>query len=180
MDELKQRSLRGARVALLPYTRAYVAQYHAHMQDEELRTLTASEPMSLEGEHELWATLAADVHALRLILVTLGAPHDMVGDVNVHVDADDRTVAEVDVMVASRPHRRQGFAREALLLLLPECERALGIGTWLARIKTYNAVRGVRFYAHASALTCVLFRLPLPCLRAWGLLRTADRMCSKR
>lgn len=141
MDALKQRSLSGARIALVPYVAIFVEQYHAHMQDDELRDLTASEPMSLADERDLWTALATDSHNARLILVTLDAPHVMVGDVNVHIDPDDGSTAEVDIMVAARSHRRKGFAREALSLLLPECGNALGIRAWIARIKTYNAVR---------------------------------------
>ena len=43
----------GERVVLVPYRAEHVARYHAWMQDEELQHLTASEPLTLEQEHEM-------------------------------------------------------------------------------------------------------------------------------
>jgi len=40
-------------VVLVPYRPEHVAKYHEWMMSEELRTLTASEPLTLEEEYEM-------------------------------------------------------------------------------------------------------------------------------
>ncbi len=42
--------VRGARCALVPYCAAHVPRYHDWMASDEMRTLTASEPLSIEEE----------------------------------------------------------------------------------------------------------------------------------
>lgn len=138
MEGLKAGTLRGPRVWLVPYTAAFVPQYNEFLRDPLLQQQTASEPLSLSQEYLLCAELAQRPHSLTLVLVEAGAPHLMVGDVNVHVDAHEPHVAEVDVMVAAPAARRRGFATEALQLLMPACEAALGVRRWVARIKDDN------------------------------------------
>jgi hypothetical protein len=95
MDALKRATLRGELVMLVPYEEHFVTQYNAFLRDEELQQLTASEPLSLEEEYALCRRLSKDPHSLTLIMTTVEDATIMIGDVNIHLDSDDATVAEV-------------------------------------------------------------------------------------
>jgi hypothetical protein len=45
--------LRGEKVLLVPYRRRFVGHYHSWMQDEWIREMTASEPLTMEEELEM-------------------------------------------------------------------------------------------------------------------------------
>lgn len=45
--------LLGKKVVLVPYTSKHVPRYHKWMESEELRHLTASEPLTLEQEYAM-------------------------------------------------------------------------------------------------------------------------------
>ncbi|CAK5265113.1 unnamed protein product [Mycena citricolor] len=133
----------GSKVVLLPYLTEHVPKYHTWMQDEELRELTASEPLSLEEEYEMQRKWREEED--KLTFIVLAKTHDaagsstlslgdpiisqlpMIGDVNIFLhgspsltneEAGEDFYAEAEVMIAERDYRRRGYALEALQLLL--------------------------------------------------------------
>ncbi|KAJ6526264.1 GNAT domain-containing protein [Mycena vulgaris] len=133
--------LLGRMVALVPYLPDHVPKYHSWMQDEELRELTASEPLTLEEEFEMQRKWQQDEDKLTFIVCARAdsdtlesgpvSPKDprvsslqMIGDVNIFLhgartgDDEDEFYAEVEIMIAEREYRRKGFALEALQLML--------------------------------------------------------------
>ena len=102
------------------------------MASEEMRTLTASEPLSLEEEYAMQESWHRDDDKLTFILVdqhttayTLlpgeeperhGKP---IGDVNIFLNDDDDTqLAECEIMIADPAYRGRGIGKEAMRLLL--------------------------------------------------------------
>ncbi|KIK64061.1 hypothetical protein GYMLUDRAFT_161710 [Collybiopsis luxurians FD-317 M1] len=89
----------GENVLLVPYQAEHVPKYHAWMQNEELRVLTASEPLTLEQEFEMQQRWRNDEDKLTFIILAnegtlsvseIASPKDprlsqrpMIGDVNV-------------------------------------------------------------------------------------------------
>ncbi|KAJ7772934.1 GNAT domain-containing protein [Mycena maculata] len=144
----KNTVLVGGKVVLVPYLPEHVLKYHTWMQDEELRELTASEPLTLEEEFEMQRKWQLDEDKLTFIVCARGSdllepgsstPGDsrisalpMIGDVNIFLHGppphlrpekpgvvdEDEFYAEVEIMIAEREYRRKGFALEALQLML--------------------------------------------------------------
>ncbi|EPQ61379.1 hypothetical protein GLOTRDRAFT_69772 [Gloeophyllum trabeum ATCC 11539] len=136
--------LLGNKVILVPYMKEHVARYHQWMLDPELRELTASEPLTLEEEHEMQRKWREDEDKLTFIILSRPAGLDlppltpsvfasdpgftsfpMIGDVNMFCkgapgedDPECGFEAEVEIMIAEPAFRRQGCAREALELLI--------------------------------------------------------------
>ncbi|KAF9043120.1 GNAT domain-containing protein, partial [Panaeolus papilionaceus] len=131
----------GSKVILVPYRPEHVPKYHEWMLNEELRTLTASEPLSLEEEYEMQQKWQNDEDKLTFII--LFRPHQskinisesvdptdprlkecqMVGDVNIFLNGaipkdEDEFHAEAEIMIAEPSFRRQGLALEALQIML--------------------------------------------------------------
>ncbi|KAK7038246.1 N-acetyltransferase 9 [Favolaschia claudopus] len=133
----------GDKVVLVPYLPRHVPKYHSWMQDEELRELTASEPLTLEEEYEMQRKWQLDDDKLTFIVCArqdsdmlasgrLSAQDPrvsslpMIGDVNIFLHGsqdnadgeEDEFYAEAEVMIAEREYRRKGLASEALRLIL--------------------------------------------------------------
>ncbi|MBW0507807.1 hypothetical protein O181_047522 [Austropuccinia psidii MF-1] len=138
----------GPRTVLVPYRNEHVARYHEWMCDQELRESTASEPLSLEEEYEMCQRWAMDEDKLTFIilerhtslpigdtdLATFQRSHQsldqMIGDVNLFLSPDDSLnstgessengaqKAELEIMIASKKHRRLGLATEVLKLFI--------------------------------------------------------------
>ncbi|KAF8577561.1 hypothetical protein K439DRAFT_1418141 [Ramaria rubella] len=132
----------GKDVVLVPYRPEHVETYHMWMLSPELRELTASEPLTLEEEHQMQRNWQTDADKLTFIilarshLIVSGTSMNvdpntiptreeiltfpMIGDVNLflketHQDGDEEVEAEV--MIADTAYRRKGVAQSALHLL---------------------------------------------------------------
>lgn len=119
--------LSGAGVHLVPYRRRYVHRYHGWMQSEVLREQTASEALSLEAELKMQQSWLDDDDKLTFIIIDrdLDGSGAMdvsaaIGDVNLFLnDPDgDRSVGELEVMIAEESARGKGRATEALRLFM--------------------------------------------------------------
>ncbi|KAH7915638.1 GNAT domain-containing protein [Hygrophoropsis aurantiaca] len=116
----------GKKVVLVPYKAEHVEKYHEWMTDPVLRELTASEPLTLEEEYEMQKKWRDDPDKLTFII--LAHEHGkhfsslpMAGDVNLFLKGspdDEDFEAEAEIMIADFTYRRQGFAHEALQLML--------------------------------------------------------------
>ncbi|TBU22212.1 GNAT domain-containing protein [Dichomitus squalens] len=126
-------------VILVPYRYDSIiaSKYHEWMTSEELRELTASEPLTLEEEYEMQRKWQEDEDKLTFILLSgmsFDAKEDdqkvtpgrleglpMIGDVNLFLkgapDEEDFEV-EVEIMIAEPAYRRRGVAHTALQLIL--------------------------------------------------------------
>ena len=152
----------GDRVVLIPYRRMHVEKYHNWMLSSLLLEQTASEPLTLEEEYEMqqkWyithcftcllnsQSLACihrsqDSDKCTFIILRKGEGDDierMVGDVNFFLnDHEDRTNAEIEIMIANEPDRRKGYAREALLLMMNYGIVQLNTSRYYAKINETN------------------------------------------
>jgi len=128
--------LAGKRVKLVPYLREHVSRYTSWMQDDELLRLTGSERLSEEEEYANQQSWHSDPTKATFIICasdTAGPDDDltlgMCGDVNAflsEIDDEDEAAeegnitkgcsAEIEIMIAETSYRRNGFARESLLL----------------------------------------------------------------
>ncbi|KAG7441385.1 uncharacterized protein BT62DRAFT_955894 [Guyanagaster necrorhizus] len=139
----------GRKVVLVPYEEGHVAvstrlillKYHAWMENDELRSLTASERLTLEEEFDMQRKWRADDDKLTFIILARDErdpllddqkdvmPSDprilslaMAGDVNIFLNGapedEDEFAAEVEIMIAEPVYRRNGLALEALQLIL--------------------------------------------------------------
>jgi RimJ/RimL family protein N-acetyltransferase len=59
----------GQHVVLVPYCRRHVDRYHGWMQDKELQTLTASEPLTVEEEYRMQQTWRDDADKCTFIVL---------------------------------------------------------------------------------------------------------------
>ncbi len=135
------------KVLLLPYSAHHVPTYHTWMQDRELQSATASEPLTLNEEYAMQRSWREDADKLTFIVclppahsdtrqaaIRVGvddSPERMVGDINLFlsqpVDDDDdedetwgseSVVGEIELMIASKDLHRQGYGRAALLTFM--------------------------------------------------------------
>ena len=158
----------GERVVLVPYKRHHVATYNAWMSSEEVRELTASEPLSLDDEYAMrdswevdddkltFIVLRRDTYDTALLAASATAPSRrvaecevlaMVGDVNafIYEDEEDASLhfAEMEVMIADKANRGHGFGLEAVYLLINYCAQrlpaSLKLTRFVAKIGEQNA-----------------------------------------
>ena len=111
---VKSASIEGERVILASYDPEHVPRYHEWLQDPEIQALTASEPLSIEEEYAMQRRWVEDADKMTFLVLdrSRGGPEAntlelMVGDVNLFIDADDPTSAEVEVMIAEASSRRK-------------------------------------------------------------------------
>ncbi|CAG8499606.1 5498_t:CDS:2, partial [Paraglomus occultum] len=120
------------------------------MQSKEIQELTASEPLTIEQEYEMQQSWLIDDDKLTFIVLKksdestsslreLIKISKMVGDVNLFLnDPDDRSIAEVEVMIADPTARNSGLATNSLLLLFHYAIYTLGIRKLVAKISMKN------------------------------------------
>ncbi|XP_033116861.1 N-acetyltransferase 9-like isoform X3 [Anneissia japonica] len=121
--------------------------YHSWMMSEELQELTASEPLTLEEEYQMQRSWHVDEDKCTFIVLDKvkrqqeGTTEEdcMCGDVNLFLnDQDDRSTAEVEIMIAEKLCRGKGFGKEALLLMMQYGVEKLDIKKYTAKIGSKN------------------------------------------
>ncbi|XP_066876775.1 alpha/beta-tubulin-N-acetyltransferase 9 isoform X6 [Kogia breviceps] len=98
------------------------------MKSEELRRLTASEPLTLEQEYVMQHSWQEDADKCTFIVLDAekwqaqpGTSEEscMVGDVNLFLtDLGDPSLGEIEVMIAEPSCRGQGLGTEAVLMMM--------------------------------------------------------------
>ncbi|KAJ3860732.1 GNAT domain-containing protein [Lentinula novae-zelandiae] len=136
----KNTVLVGKKILLVPYRIEHVAKYHVWMENEELRTLTASEPLTLDQEYEMQQKWQMDEDKLTFIILAREGdafipdtinPTDsqvsslpMVGDVNIFFS---RTPLSVSESTNSLPFDDgQEFTAEAEIMIAEPLYRRRG------------------------------------------------------
>ncbi|RUS35186.1 hypothetical protein BC938DRAFT_474394 [Jimgerdemannia flammicorona] len=116
--------------------------------------MTASEPLTLEEEFEMQRTWHTDDDKCTFIVLArppnlatdeltvsaIKAHAKMIGDVNLflnHPD-DDRSFAEIEIMIAEEAYRRGGRGSEALKIMMGYALTRLDIATFQAKISYTN------------------------------------------
>lgn len=141
--------LEGKSVFLVPYNARHVPKYHEWMSSEELQKLTASEPLSLEQEYEMQRSWKEDDDKCTFIIldkqkwVESSTPEQecMIGDINIFLtDPNDRSLAEVEVMIAEVGYRGQGIGKEVVQMMLSYAVSRLGIRSLEAKIGLDNPI----------------------------------------
>uniref|UniRef100_A0A671NL63 N-acetyltransferase 9-like n=1 Tax=Sinocyclocheilus anshuiensis TaxID=1608454 RepID=A0A671NL63_9TELE len=101
--------LEGEKVVLVPYNADHVPRYHQWMCSPELQKLTASEPLTLEQEHDMQRSWREDDDKCTFIILdkqkwadpSIPEQECMVGDVNIFLtDPSDPSLAELEIMIA--------------------------------------------------------------------------------
>ncbi|KAJ3807022.1 GNAT domain-containing protein [Lentinula aff. lateritia] len=136
----KNTVLVGKKILLVPYRIEHVAKYHAWMENEELRTLTASEPLTLDQEYDMQRKWQMDEDKLTFIILAREGdafipdtvnPTDsqvsslpMVGDVNIFFSGTPHSVSES----TNRPpfDDSQEFTAEAEIMIAEPLYRRRG------------------------------------------------------
>lgn len=143
-------SLEGQRVLLVPYMPQHVPIYHLWMQDPGLLEATGSQPLTLEEEFGM--QLSWNVDPLKCTFIVLdkqriigqfrhGDPHTeaMVGDVNLYLnDVENRTTAEIEIMIAEPHCRGKGLGKESVLLMMAHAIDQFNIQRFRAKIGDSN------------------------------------------
>eukprot|EP00123_Amoebidium_parasiticum_P021351 comp6580_c0_seq1/m.2357 comp6580_c0_seq1/g.2357 ORF comp6580_c0_seq1/g.2357 comp6580_c0_seq1/m.2357 type:complete len:196 (-) comp6580_c0_seq1:147-734(-) len=136
----------GQNVVLVPYLKEHVPRYHEWMQSEFLQETTASEPLSIDEEYAMQKSWRDDEDKCTFIVLdrqqydaTNSLVEPMVGDVNLFFnDHDDRTAAEIEIMIAEESARGKGCGKEALQLMMQYGARSLGVTRYVSKIGVAN------------------------------------------
>ncbi|XP_045841281.1 N-acetyltransferase 9 isoform X2 [Meles meles] len=122
--------------------------YHEWMRSEELRRLTASEPLTLEQEHSMQRSWREDADKCTFIVLdaekwqarpSTTEESCMAGDVNLFLtDLEDPSLGEIEVMIAEPSCRRRGFGTEAVLMMMSFGVTKLGLTKFEAKIGQGN------------------------------------------
>lgn len=135
----------------MPYRHKFVETYHNWMKDPHILEMTASEPLSIEEEYEMLKSWRDDANKCTFIILA-ESPYNsvintekeiscMAGDVNLFLnDYEDKSNAEIEIMIAEVRHRKKGFAREALELMMAYGAKHLHISRFYAKISKENSI----------------------------------------
>ncbi|XP_030573270.1 N-acetyltransferase 9-like protein [Drosophila novamexicana] len=142
--------LLGQRVILVPYEARHVPKYHQWMSSPTLRSLTASDELTLDEEYAMQQSWRQDNDKLTFIVLcaeiyekTNDEITAMVGDTNLFVRHDEESqhyVAEAEIMIAAPEARGKGFGREAMLLMFKYAQQHLPLNKFEAKIDMDNAM----------------------------------------
>ncbi|POS82766.1 hypothetical protein EPUL_004457 [Erysiphe pulchra] len=128
-------AISSSKVLLVPYEARHVPIYHEWMKSEEIRLLTASEPLSLAEEYNMQKSWRNDHDKLTFIAckptsrqvkkITAGVQDSeklLLGDVNLFLSPAEEDpsncVGELELMIAPIEARRQGYGRALILVFL--------------------------------------------------------------
>ncbi|XP_008483599.1 N-acetyltransferase 9-like protein [Diaphorina citri] len=113
------------------------------MQSEELQSLTASEPLSLEEEYEMQQSWANDEDKCTFIVLdkhkfylTRDEVESMIGDVNLFLDSGN--VGEINVMIAEKHAQGKGLGKETVVQMIEYGCEVLKIEKIIAKISSSN------------------------------------------
>ncbi|CAI5716412.1 unnamed protein product [Peronospora effusa] len=144
----------GQRVTLVPYEKEHVSKYHNWMKNPWLQEMTASEPLSIEDELEMQKSWRDDDKKCTFIVLANaegdGRPEAsyidenaldrMAGDVNLFFnDHEDPHACEVEIMIAEEKYRRNGFAEEAVKLMMAYATSKLKVNRFFCKIIETNS-----------------------------------------
>ncbi|KAK9825446.1 hypothetical protein WJX81_000479 [Elliptochloris bilobata] len=142
-------TITGERVVLVPYRQEHVPVYHEWMENPALQEATASEPLTIEEEYEMQRSWARDSNKCTFVVLDRALPDipgtgrhggGMAGDVNLFFnDPDNRSAAEIEIMIAEPHSRRRGLGREALELFMAFAVHTLGVTSFRAKIGETNS-----------------------------------------
>ncbi|XP_064552664.1 alpha/beta-tubulin-N-acetyltransferase 9 [Drosophila montana] len=142
--------LLGQRVILVPYEARHVPKYHQWMSSPTLRSLTASDELTLDEEYAMQQSWRQDDDKLTFIVLCADIYNKtndeiaaMVGDTNLFVRHDEESqqyVAEAEIMIAAPEARGKGYGREAMLLMFKYAQQQLPVTKFEAKIDMDNAI----------------------------------------
>ena len=135
----------GNNVVLVPYKKHHVEKYHEWMQSEELLEKTASEPLTLDEEFEMQHKWWLDEDKCTFIVMNKsdsaikGEISAMAGDVNLFFnDPENKTEAELEVMIAEKCMRNRGLGKESVKIMLWYAFNKLGVADFIVKIGVSN------------------------------------------
>ena len=130
----------GEKIVLVPYRKHHVEKYHEWMSRSEIQTLTASEPLTLDEEHQMQNNWQIDDDKLTFIILKKDLYdslescdqiereiQSMIGDVNLFLQSNDeyengsKNEGELEVMIVDNQNRGRGYGSEAIQLLMVYC-----------------------------------------------------------
>ncbi|CAF0935118.1 unnamed protein product [Rotaria sordida] len=136
----------GRTILLVPYGKHHVKKYHTWMENEEIRELTASLPLSIDEEYEMQQTWLNDKDKCTFIILSkeiFDRTHDetesMIGDVNLFLnDPDDIHCGEIEIMIAEVTGRHKGYGIETLYTFIRYAIEILNINRFIVKIGLKN------------------------------------------
>ncbi|CAO3689551.1 unnamed protein product [Umbelopsis ramanniana] len=126
------------------------------MKSPFLQEMTASEPLTLQEEYDMQQSWHLDDNKCTFIILALSPPGTtseelrsttlseagavMIGDVNLFFnDPDnDKSFAEIEIMIAEEKYRRSGYGIEAIKTMMAYAMTELGVKTFEAKISLKN------------------------------------------